>query len=102
MLQIIQKLFVRSQLSKDLFDVPACKLGEEVAAKLAEGGMQNDLLERLAGEPLFAGVALSEFEDASRFVGRAPQQVDSFIQEVVDPIRAKYRASFPQKAELSV
>ena len=78
------------------------KVSREVAAELAEGALQNDLLERLAGEALFAKVALSEFEDASRFVGRAPQQVEAFIQDVVNPIRTKYRASFPQKAELSV
>jgi adenylosuccinate lyase len=77
-------------------------ISREVAAGLAQGELHNDLLERLAREPLFAKVSLSEFEDASRFVGRAPEQVDGFIKEVVDPIRAKYRSSFPQKAELSV
>ena len=77
-------------------------VSREVAAELAGGSMKNDLLERLAGEPLFAAVSLSEFEDASRFVGRAPEQVDGFIQAVVTPIRERYRASFPQKAELSV
>ena len=77
-------------------------VSREVAAELAGGSMKNDLLERLAGEPLFAAVPLSEFEDASRFVGRAPEQVDGFIQAVVTPIRERYRASFPQKAELSV
>ena len=77
-------------------------VSREVAAELAGGSMKNDLLERLAREPLFAAVPLSEFEDASRFVGRAPEQVDGFIQAVVAPIRARYRAAFPQKAELSV
>jgi adenylosuccinate lyase len=77
-------------------------VSREVAAELAQGALHNDLLERLAKEALFAKVPLSEFEDASRFVGRASEQVDGFIREVVDPIRAKYRSSFPQKAELSV
>ncbi len=77
-------------------------VSREVAAELAQGAQHNDLLERLSKEPLFAKVPLSEFEDASRFVGRAPEQVDGFVREVVDPIRAKYRSSFPQKAELSV
>ena len=77
-------------------------VSREVAAELAQGALHNDLLERLAKEPLFAEVSLSEFEEASRFVGRAPEQVDGFIKEVVEPIRAKYRSSFPQKAELSV
>ncbi len=28
--------------------------------------------------------------DPSKFVGRAPEQVDEFIAEVVEPIRARY------------
>jgi adenylosuccinate lyase len=31
---------------------------------------------------------LSAALDASRFVGRAPQQVDDFLDDVVDPILA--------------
>ena len=33
--------------------------------------------------------------DASRFIGRAPEQVDAFLQEVIAPILAKY----PKAAE---
>jgi adenylosuccinate lyase len=50
----------------------------------------NDLLERLAGDPAL-GVpldALRDVTDASRFVGRAPQQVDEFLAEVVEPLLA--------------
>lgn len=47
----------------------------------------NDLLERIANDKLFAAVKdqLGELVDAKNFIGRAPQQVDEFIAEVVAP-----------------
>ncbi len=40
--------------------------------------------------------------DASKFVGRAPEQVDEFIGEIVEPIRAKYGEQLAADAELGV
>ncbi len=69
----------------------------EVARALAEDGgaggkpARNDLLERLAADPAFRGVAIAEIArtlDAREFVGRAPAQVDEFLREVVDPMLA--------------
>jgi len=54
-----------------------------------EGGA-NDLLDRLAGDEAFAAVDLKAALDPAAFVGRAPQQVDEFVAEVIEPIRAKY------------
>ena len=54
-------------------------------------GRANDLMERLAGDPAFAGVDLTGALDAQQFIGRAPEQVDDFIRDVVHPIRNKYR-----------
>jgi adenylosuccinate lyase len=65
--------------------------GLAAARALKEGAEHNDLLERLAGDPAF-GVSLSELRaasDPSEFVGRAPQQVDDFLREVVDPLLAR-------------
>ena len=73
-----------------------------VAKNLMDGSTTNDLLERLATESVFEGVDMASFSDQSRFVGRAPEQVDRFITEIVAPIRARYEASFPETAELSV
>jgi len=58
------------------------------AARLKTEDGVNDLLERIAGDPAFAAVkdALPELVDPSRFVGRAPQQVDDFLAEVVAPV----------------
>jgi hypothetical protein len=37
-----------------------------------------------------------------RYVGRAPQQVQRFIEHVVDPIRQRHRDQLQQAAELRV
>jgi adenylosuccinate lyase len=53
-------------------------------------GAANDMLERLAADPEF-GLPLADLRaatDPSRFVGRAPEQVDEFLAEVVEPILA--------------
>ena len=60
------------------------------ARAMKDEGHANDMLQRLALDPEF-GVPLGDLTttlDASRFVGRAPQQVDDFLAEVVAPILA--------------
>jgi adenylosuccinate lyase len=51
-------------------------------------GKPNDLMERIANDPSFAVVhsKLNTMIDPQLFVGRAPQQVEEFIAEEVDPI----------------
>lgn len=63
---------------------------QAAAAVVKQEGRPNDLLDRLASDPAFAEVDLSAALDARRFVGRAPEQVDEFIAEVVKPIRQRY------------
>lgn len=53
-------------------------------------GQPNDLIERLKGDDRFKNVNLEEGLDARKYIGRAPQQVDEFLAEVVHPIREKY------------
>jgi adenylosuccinate lyase len=55
-------------------------------------GRPNDLLERLAADEAFRNLDLAHVADPSQFVGRAPQQVDEFLAEIVAPLRAKYGA----------
>ena len=45
---------------------------------------------------------LAAVTDPLQYVGRAPQQVDEFLAEVVDPIRAKYAGDVGAKAEVRV
>ncbi len=63
---------------------------QEAARRVKDEGESNDLIERLKGDPAFAAVDLHAALDARQFIGRAPQQVDTFIREVIEPIRAKY------------
>jgi adenylosuccinate lyase len=65
-------------------------------------GQPNDLLARLASDPAFAHVNLSQVLDASKFVGRAPEQIEMFISTVVNPIRQRYQNALGQKVELRV
>ncbi len=53
-------------------------------------GGRNDLIDRLAADPAFAGVDLKATLDARLYVGRSPEQVDEFIAEIVEPIRSRY------------
>jgi adenylosuccinate lyase len=60
----------------------------EAARALKEGAQHNDLLERLAADTEW-NVPIREMKkalDPSAFVGRAPQQVDEFLREVVAPL----------------
>ena len=52
-------------------------------------GQPNDLLDRLAEDEAFAKVDFDSVTEPSQFVGRAPQQVDEFIANVVEPIRKR-------------
>lgn len=51
-------------------------------------GKANDLLERIANDPAFSAIhsKLQTMIDPQLFVGRAPQQVEEFITDEVDPI----------------
>jgi adenylosuccinate lyase len=60
------------------------------ADRVKQQGEANDLMSRLASDDAFANVDLEAMMDASQFVGRAPEQVAEFIEDVVGPVRAEY------------
>jgi len=64
------------------------------AAERMKEGEAPDLLERIAGDEAFGlGPAeLEELAEADRFVGRAPEQVERFLGEWVEPVLERYRA----------
>jgi adenylosuccinate lyase len=72
-----------------------------VTARLKEGG-DNDLLDRLRGDPSFAKVDFADATDPRRLVGRAPEQVDEFLAREVAPVRERYRHLLGQMADVSV
>jgi adenylosuccinate lyase len=72
------------------------------AADAVKQGRANDLLDRLKTEPAFAAVDLDALIDPTRFTGRAPQQVDAFLHDVVEPIRHRYPKCLAQTGEVRV
>jgi adenylosuccinate lyase len=64
-----------------------------------EEGLANDLLDRLRGDAAFADIDLGDVLDPSRYVGRSPEQVDTFVAQVVEPIRRRHAAALKGAAE---
>jgi adenylosuccinate lyase len=80
--------------------------GHSMAASKAikEGATRNDLLDRLSADSslgLSADV-VSSGADASQYTGRAPQQVEEFLEEVVAPLLAGVENIPQEKSELRV
>jgi adenylosuccinate lyase len=70
---------------------------------IREHGTSNDLLDRLAADKSL-GISAAELKkelSPDHFVGRAPQQVDEFLAEVVGPILSERRER-PSSEELRV
>jgi adenylosuccinate lyase len=60
------------------------------ARAMKDGAARNDLFDRLADDSSL-GISrdrLAVAADPSRYVGRAPEQVDEFLAEVIEPILA--------------
>ena len=67
-------------------------------------GGENDLLERIAADPAF-GVTLEELENIikpEKYVGRAPQQTEDFLNEVVAEALRPYENMETETAEINV
>jgi adenylosuccinate lyase len=62
----------------------------------------NDLLARLKADPTYAQLDIDALLDPLAFVGRAPQQVDEFVREVIGPIRTRYNSLPSMSAEVNV
>ena len=65
----------------------------EAGAVVKGQGKPNDLLDRIRGDDKFAAVhdKLDAMIDPSKFVGRAPQQVDEFVAEEIDPVLEEHK-----------
>lgn len=62
----------------------------EAGRRVKDEGLENNLIERLRGEPLLSGVDVDALLDPMAYVGMAPRQVDAFVREVAEPIRERY------------
>lgn len=74
-----------------------------VVEQMRKGGA-NTLLEKLREDPAFASIRdeLEHLADPARLAGRAPQQVEDFITEVVDPVLKKYGKARVTRIDLRV
>ena len=76
-----------------------------VAQAVAERGAPNDLLERLARDPAFKALKVEirpDDLDPKAYVGRAPRQVDDFLEQVLPPVLARIDAVGPAAAAAEV
>jgi len=74
------------------------------ARALKDGADRNDMLDRLAADAAF-GLPADEIRAAAEpthYVGRAPRQVEEFLEEVVEPIFAGYTAGGSDGDEVRV
>ena len=69
-----------------------------------EEGKANDLLERIAADPAF-GMNMEQLQAIMKpenFVGRAPQQTEEFVAEVINPILEENKEVLGLTAEINV
>ncbi len=75
---------------------------QAAARRVKAEAADNDLLDRLRGEAMFEGVDLDAALDPALYVGRAPEQVDAFIADVVEPIRKRYAEKLSAGGDVKV
>ncbi|MFW6062222.1 MAG: adenylosuccinate lyase [Planctomycetota bacterium] len=72
------------------------------ASQVKNHGQANDLIDRLKADEAFAMVDIDALLDPKQFIGRAPQQVEEFIEQMVAPVRERYSEALGRQAELKV
>ena len=79
-------------------------LSMEAGRNVKEKGLENNLLELIAADPAF-GLSLEELKktmDPSRYTGRAKEQVEEFLSEVISPILKENEGLLGLKTEIHV
>jgi adenylosuccinate lyase len=76
------------------------KHSRTIRAEVRSGAVHSNFLDLLRQDKLFEGVRFEEVLNASRFVGRAPQQVDEFLETEVAPVRQCYPHLLDLSAEI--
>ena len=77
---------------------------QAAAAKVKEEGGENDLLDRLAADADI-GMTRDEIDavlDVREFVGRAPEQVDEFVAEFLDPVLKRHADAIGAESDVRV
>jgi adenylosuccinate lyase len=76
----------------------------EAGRLVKEFGVANDLLERIANDSTFK-LSLNELKilmNPSNFIGRAPEQTEEFLSEIVSPILKANKAILGLKGQVNV
>ncbi len=76
----------------------------EAGARVKAGDGENDLIDRIRADDAFAAVRerLDDLTAPERFIGRAPEQVDEFLSEFVEPVLEGFGAPADGSPELKV
>jgi len=63
-------------------------LSHEAGHQVKQLGLENDLIERIRNDAYFDSIQkdLDTLLDPSSFIGRAPEQVDAFLKNWVQPV----------------
>ena len=80
------------------------QLSMEVGKNVKVEGKDNNLLELIAEDPSF-NLTLEELEqsmDPSKYVGRAPLQVEKFLEKSVNPVLDAHKEMLGMTAEIHV
>ena len=80
------------------------ELSMEAGRNVKVEGKENNLLELIAADPAF-NLTLDELRktmDPNKYVGRAPLQVENFLNKVVKPILEENKGLLGLKAEINV
>lgn len=72
---------------------------QAAADVVKQQGESNDLISRLKEDESFADVDLEGTLDAKLYIGRAPEQVDAFISDHVEPVRARLAGDLTSDSE---
>jgi len=75
---------------------------QAAAVQVKRFGKPNDLIGRLRADVAFSKIDFEKVLNSKSYIGRAPQQVDEFVKNIVAPIRRKYRKELNRRVELNV
>ena len=80
------------------------ELSMEAGKTVKEEGKPNDLLDRIAADPMFNTTKeeLMKIMKPENYVGRAPEQVTEYLENVVRPVLEENREELGVKAEINV
>ena len=74
-------------------------LSREAGAAVKDRGEANDLIDRIAADPMF-GLSREELTahlEPGRYIGRCPEQVDEFLAQEVRPVLERYAEALQGK-----